>query len=146
MNTLQVIVVVDFGPDPDERHTRTWKRISGSVVERLLDVPEPVLACGNLLEVTLDGKLRELRIEALRWSEAKHMLRVRTQPTEPLAASLQAEGIKSWRPWVARRCAAEFLNRCRASGWRLAGSGEEVVAGPAPVVERRSGDRKEPTL
>lgn len=144
MDTVPVIVVVDLSVDPQERYTKTFKRLNGCQLERLIEVPGPVLVPGNLLELTLDGQLRELRIDAVRWTETKQMLRVRTLPTEALAEVLEGQGIRSWAPWKARRSATEFVDRCRAAGWRLASSPQEPLP-PRPPGERAV-DRREPTL
>lgn len=152
METEQVIVVVELSVDRDERHSRVWKRLDGTRLERLQELPRLMLGAGNLLEIALDGEPRELRIEALRWSQSKQMARVLTVPSAPMAESLKRRGLRSRLPWKAKRVATEFLARCRATGWRIAGNAEEPPAPPprsqtpkAPAA-RPPSERQEPTL
>lgn len=139
MQGVDVVVAVEFPLDAE--HAKAWKGLGGIVLEQRLSLPALLLAEGNLLELELDGSPRELRIEVVRWVQARQTVQLHVVPTE--AAALAALGLGAWRPWLRRRAREAFLERCRDSGWRLRGDVEAKVAGavPAPVKERI-----EPTL
>jgi hypothetical protein len=141
MQSLDAIVVVDFRLHPDERYTKTWKRLGGAVLERRISVPAAVLAVDNVLELPLDGEPRELRIEYVRWEHARQTMYVHVMPTDALASELRRQGIRAWRPWLRKRVAASFMERCRQGGWNIRGVVRVLPPEVQPVVERI-----EPTL
>jgi hypothetical protein len=143
MNQIDVIAVVEFRVDRDEPGSKAWKRLEGTVLEQLLTLPELVLRAGSLLELELDGKVRELRVESLRWNQPRQMLRALLVPTEALAASVDEQGLRAWRPWVAKRAGTAFLDRCRASGWSHKSNGASPPPAAAPAA---AAPRREPTL
>lgn len=141
MSTMNAIVVVDFLRKSDRAFTKVWKRLAGFSLEQRLTLPLVLLVAGNLLELTLDGVTREMRIEHLRWEHARQTLYVHVMLTPAEAGALRELGFKAWRPWVQRQIVAQFLERCRASGWTQRGA-VSVKPPPAPVESKRI----EPTL
>lgn len=145
MESADVIVVIDFETNPEERYSKIWKRLEGTRLEQRVTLPEALLAQDNLLEVPLDGTASELRIDRLRWEHGRQTLHVHAELTEDAAYRLRALGLNAWRPWLRRKATDEFLERCRRSGWtiRSAGSERAPVATAAPA---REAERLEPTL
>lgn len=141
MQHIDVIIVVEFQRDPELAYTKVWKSLSSSMLEQRSVLPAPVLAEGNLLELELDGQVRELRVDYLRWEHQHQTLHVHVALTEAEAARLRALGFKTWRPWLRRRASEGFLERCRHSGWSLRGSSHAS----SPIAPAAS-ERIEPTL
>lgn len=144
MQNMDTIIVIDFQRKPDAAYTKVWKRLDGVTLEQRVTLPSMLLAAGNLLEVTLDGVVRELRIERLRWEHARQTLHVHLMLTEREAAALRKLGIKARRPWVRRRALDGFLDRCRQAGWLQRGG--VVRAKPASVSATDTSQRVEPTF
>lgn len=138
METIEAVVSVDFALARDASYSKAWKRLKGIELEQAMALPRVVLAAGNLIELMLDGETREVRIEHLRWDQGEGRLSVHAVPTAVLAAEVKEQGLNAWRPWIGKRAAKEFLERCLQMGWRTAGG---APAPQAPAVQRR-----EPTL
>lgn len=141
MQILNTIVAIEFLRDPDEPYSKLWKRLRGVVLEQPFALPAPVLAPDNLLELAVDGELRLLRIDHLRWEHARQTMHVHVVPSEDAAAQLRTTGLGAWRPWVRRQAVESFLARCRSSGWVVQRAGVKPVSALPAASERI-----EPTL
>jgi hypothetical protein len=140
MNSLKVVVGIDFSAEACTKFAKAWRSVRDLELEQALDLPPPVLAAGTRLELTLDGEVRELFIDALCWQHTEKTLRVIAAPTEATAGELRALGLGA--RLGGKRAAADFLERCRASGWRAVAREEPS---PKPLAEPAT-PRREPTL
>ncbi len=141
---IEVVVVLEFHVDPSVPYSKNWKRLDGSTLERHLSVPEVMLAAGNYLELPLDGVTRDIKIDYLCWRVPNGLLAVHTVPGEDLAEELRALGLRAWRPWIGRRAAEEFLQRCATEGWSV--HRESASSHQPPANREASRARREPTL
>lgn len=146
MDSADVIVVIDFERNPEERYSKVWKRLEGTRLEQRVTLPQALLAQDNLLEMPLDEAVSELRIDRLRWEHGRQTLHVHAELTEDAAYRLRALGLNAWRPWLRRKATGEFLDRCRRSGWTVREEGNNVAPAAATGAPAREAERLEPTL
>jgi len=140
---IQVLLVVEFHVDRHVPQSKAWRRLDGCELERVVELPEVVLAPDNVVTLPLDGEPRDLQLDHMVWDAGSETLRVHAIPEAGMAEILRRQGVGAWRPWVGKHAAAEFLRRCEAAGWHVRGAPRppSSPSEPPPVVTRR-----EPTL